>query len=239
MKRIVRAERICFKVGEKLGPAFIEQKVKFNWHMGMSWQVRQRSSLSMHGSIKESDPEAKILEISTKSFDYDLGKALSAFNLIIDGIRVENLFQSSKVFNDGGPYRDLLKVEPSTAKKDPRIQNKETRHLISFECDGKKYPIEPKSFFYDYIYISALNKNKNLLQRVSEYNTFTDIEFNQKIPYSNSKGPFNCQARSCAICVWLLENNLLDDYLKNPEEYIEKIYPRCVKQSSMLNEFGL
>ena len=131
MKRIVRAERICFKVGEKLGPAFIEQKVEFNWHMGMSWQVRQRSSLSMHGSIKESDPEAKILEISTKSFDYDLGKALSAFNLIIDGIRVENLFQSSKVFNDGGPYRDLLKVEPSAAKKDPRIQNKETRHLIS------------------------------------------------------------------------------------------------------------
>ena len=189
--------------------------------MGMSWRVRQRSSLSMHGSIKESDPEAKILEISTKSFDYDLGKALSAFNLIIDGIRVENLFQSSKVFNDGGPYRDLLKVEPSAAKKDPRI------------------PIEPKSFFYDYIYISALNKNKNLLQRVSEYNTFTDIEFNQKIPYSNSKGPFNCQARSCAICVWLLENNLLDDYLKNPEEYIEKIYPRRVKQSSMLDEFGL
>ena len=102
MKNIVRTERIYFKVGEKTGPAYIEQKVEFDWHMGMSWQVRQRSCLSMHEAIKEDNPEAKILEVSTKSFDYDLGKALSAFNLMIDDIRVENLFQSSKVFNDGG-----------------------------------------------------------------------------------------------------------------------------------------
>lgn len=236
MKNTARTERVYFKVNTKPGPAFIEETVEFDWHMGMSWQVRQRSSISMHASIKSKNPEAKILEISTKSLDYELGKALSAFNLTLDGVRVENIFQSSKVFNDGGPYLDLLKMDPSTAKKDPRIQNQKTRYLISFNHNGEKYPIEPKSFFYDYIYISALSKNKNLLEKIREYNTFTDIEFNQKKPYSNSKGPFNCQARSCAICVWLLEHQQLEEYLSNPEKFIKTIYPEQIKQSSLFEE---
>lgn len=43
------------------------------------------------------------------------------------------------------------------------------------------------------------------------------------------KGSFNCQARSCAIYVWFFKYNLLDDYLKNPEKYIEKICPKRIK----------
>jgi len=233
MKTTTRTKRIYFKVGPEPGPAFVEQVIEFDWHMGMSWQVRQRSSLSMHDAIKENEPEAKVLEVSTKSANYALGRALSAFNLMLGGMRVENIFQSSKVFNDGGPYRDLLDVEPSVAKKDLRIQNQKNRRLVSFVFDGRKFPTEPKSFFYDYIYISALNTNKNLLSEVTKYNIFTDIEFNQKTPYSDSRGPFNCQARACAICVWLVRNRVLEDYLKSPEKYIEKIYPGKVGQPSL------
>ena len=233
MNTIVKTERVYFRVGKDSGPAFIEQKIEFDWHMGMSWQVRQRSSLSLHDAIREKESNVAILEVSTKSTDYPLGKALSAFNLALNGIRVENIFQSSKVFNDGGPYLDLLDIEPSSAKKDPRIQNQKTRYLIGFNYGGMDYPKEPKSFFYDYIYIRALSENKDLLKSIIKYDTFTDIEFNQKIPYSDSKGPFNCQARSCAICVWLIKHQLLEDYINNPKDFIEKIYPKQVQQTTL------
>ena len=237
MRNTTKTERIYFKVGTSFGPAFVEQKVEFDWHMGMSWQVRQRSSISMHNSILKDEPDSRILEVSTKSLNYDLGKALSAFNLKLNGTPVENIFQSSKVFNDGGPYVDLLSIEPAAAKKDPRISTKKNlRTLISFEYNGTKYAIEPKSFFYDYIYISALASDVKLSKEIGNYNIFTDIEFNQKKPYSNEKGPFNCQARSCAIYVWLIKNGLLEQYLKNPDSLIKTIYPHSKScQVSLFN----
>ena len=102
-----------------------------------------------------------------------------------------------------------------------------------YRYNGEDISLTPRTLFYDYIYIRALSENKGLLKNILEYNTFTDIEFNQKIPYSDSKGPFNCQARSCAICVWLVQHKLLMDYLDNPECYIEKIYPKQVQQPTL------
>lgn len=236
MNVITKTDRIYFKVGTDIGPAFIERVISFDWHMGMSWRVRQRSSISMHEAIRRHEPNSEILEVSTKSTDYNLGKSLSAFNLMLKGVRVENIFQSSKVFNDGGPYLDLLNVEPSVAKKDPRIQILKSRRLTAFSFAKKIYPVEPKSFFYDYVYISALNENKYLLNDVIKYNIFTDIEFNQKVPYSETKGPFNCQARSCAICVWLIKKGLLDDYLRSPEKLIGRIYPAQARQCELFGE---
>ena len=239
MKSVTTTTRICFFVGESQDNAFVEKNIEFSWYMGMNWQMRQKSSISLHENITKAYPSSKILEVSTKSEDYALGKALSAFNLKKKGIPVENIFQSSKVFNDGGPYLDLLKVDPISAKKDPRISTvKNMRKLISFEYAGKKYPTEPKSFFYDYVYISALSDNKELSEKVLNYTVFTDIEFNQKIPYSTKKGPFNCQARSCAIYVWLKQNNLLEEYLSNPDLLINRIYPHTQSSSNQATLFS-
>ena len=232
MKSVTKTERIYFKVGNINGLAFTECQVEFDWYMGMSWQVRQRSSISMHKSINKNEPGLKILEVSTKSTNYELGKSLSAFNLTLNGIRVENIFQSSKIFNDGGPYVDLLSVDPSIAKKDHRIQigkEQPNRKLIKFKYNNLEMPLEPKSLFYDYIYIRALSQHPNLMDKILEYDIFTDIEFNQKVPYASKKGPFNCQARACAIFVWLNRNNLLDKYIYNPFEFTELIYPPSQK----------
>lgn len=231
MKSVTRTKRVFFAVNKDANsPAFIERAIEFDWYMGMNWQIRLKSSKAMHESILEINPNAKILEVSTKSDNYALGKALSAFNLRINDLPVENFFQASKVFSDGGPYLDLLEMKPSMAKKDTRITNKRGRVLTAFVLDGKKYPTEPKSFFYDYLYISALSQNHSLLDKITEYDTFTDIEFNQKVTYAEEKGPFNCQARACAICVWLMRNRLLNEYLVAPERFIERIYPTKLTQ---------
>ncbi len=238
MKSVTTTTRVCFFVGKSKDGAFVEKSIEFSWYMGMNWQMRQKSSISLHENIVKTHPNSRILEVSTKSEDYALGKALSAFNLKKDGIPIENIFQSSKVFSDGGPYLDLLEIDPASAKKDPRISTaKNIRTLTSFEYAGKKYPTEPKSFFYDYIYISALSDNKTLSEKIINYDVFTDIEFNQKIPYSDKKGPFNCQARSCAIYVWLQQNNLLNKYLENPNSLIEQIYTHSSLSSHQASLF--
>lgn len=125
MSRINKATRPFFCASKRDGQAYIEDEVEFDWHSGMSWQVRQRSSDSMHEAIlqkfSQSDLEpSEILEVSTASHDYEVGQALSAMNLIytdpdtLESYPLENWFQSSKVFiKDGkerGPYRDLLNV---------------------------------------------------------------------------------------------------------------------------------
>lgn len=125
MARINTATRPFFCASKKEGQAFIEDEVEFDWHSGLSWQVRQRSSDAMHEAILEKFSKIdlkpdEILEVSTASHDYEVGQALSAMNLIytdpdtLESHPLENWFQSSKVFiKDGkekGPYRELLNI---------------------------------------------------------------------------------------------------------------------------------
>lgn len=144
MGRINKATRPFFCASRKEGQAFIEDEVSFDWHSGMSWQVRQRSSDAMHEAILEKFSKSnlkadEILEVSTASHDYDVGQALSAMNLIyvdpvtLESHPVENWFQSSKVFmKDGkkrGPYRELLGVRLAKRYINPHPDKKTIEQL--------------------------------------------------------------------------------------------------------------
>ena len=126
------------------GPStFQEQRVTFTWHKGMSWQVRQRSSIAMADTIASLGYDrSRILEVSTKSTNHELGVRLSAYNLMLTqrdtGITrpVENWFQSSKTFTGStildqgqqfGPYTELLDREPVEAKRflNPKLSPKQ------------------------------------------------------------------------------------------------------------------
>ena len=124
-----RAARPYFIATPESRWGFIERDVEFTWHKGMSWQVKQRSSLAMQAEIERLRPAlaGKVLEVSTKSVDYELGCALSAFNLTLrdpetgEEHPLENWFQSSKRWRgaDGqarGPYPELLELKPADAK---------------------------------------------------------------------------------------------------------------------------
>jgi len=198
-------------------PLFKEDNCEFKFYTGFALSQKQMTIKAFHCEILKKYPEAKILEVSRSSKD-QIGVSLSAFNLKFkdkNGVfPVENIFQSSKVFKFGGPYKDLLQVHPREAKRDERL--KKSGPLVAFRLNGEDWRLEPKTLFYDWIYINALNQDEELKKQIIKYDTFTDIEFNP------SKS-FNCQARSVAIFVSLCKKGLLNKYLQNKEKF-EKIY---------------
>ncbi len=172
----------------------LTENFSFEWNPGFAVSQKKKNIKNLHEAIR-----ATSLEISTKS-DVELGRKLSAFNLKLDGITLECVFQAAKVYEHGGPYMDLLSVSPKEAKRDPR---KETSgKLIGFMHNDVMWPLNPRTAFYDYIYVSAaLNTlTEDEKDELMNYNYFTDIEFNP------SKS-INCQARAVAILKLLIIAN--------------------------------
>ena len=213
------AKRPIFIVSEDPNFLFIEKEIEFEWFAGLSVSQKQKSINSLHNSASLSGYD-KILEVSTKS-EHAIGNKLSAFNLsfpMSDGtlIHLESAFQGSKVFENGGPYTDLYSIKPFDVKKDERISKE--HEIKGFKFDGKDWDSEPKTAFYDWLYINAVFKNiennANEYQKILDYNAFTDIEFN---PLKS----INCQARSCAVFVSLYKQNILEIALESKESFLE------------------
>lgn len=189
---------------------------------------RQKSIVSLHQSAKEAAICNHPLEVSSKSLD-ELGVQLSAFNLSCKtekherNFTVETAYQSSKVFTGGGPYRDLLYGSSIAAKKDPRVRG--SGDLIKFLFFGSEWSLEPKTAFYDWVYLNALRKNQWAIDRLDEFDAFTDIEFN---PIKS----VNCQAYSVALFKSLNGRGLLDDALESKEAFLEVTGNRPVSNAS-------
>lgn len=213
-------------------PFVSDKLIEFTWHAGFSVSQKQKSIQELHFAAQALNfttengkpVDFKLLEVSSKSKD-PLGVALSAFNLKFTENKngkifsVENIFQSAKVFENGGPFTDLRSVSPVEAKRDPRL--KESGALKYFQYDRVKWQLEPKTYFYDWIYINALHQNKVLAEQVKAFNAFTDIEF-------NPKKSINCQARSVALYVALDKAGLLEQVIGLGEANI-KAYKKKLK----------
>lgn len=184
---------------------------EFVFNAGFSIVQKQKNIRALHEQIRR-----KALEISTKSLE-ELGIKFSAFNLKLDHIFLENIFQSSKKYEHGGPYKDMLNMAPKDAKRDERHQT--SGKLLSFIYNKEEFPLEPKTFFYDYIYILSVREciPAEEIKKLLKYEYFTDIEF-------NPKKSINCQAKSAAVIkALLLEYGELPDIQKNRKEY-EQFY---------------
>lgn len=204
------AKRPYFMISDTTDKFYKEFSCEFEFYTGFALSQKQKSVKSLHEQILKRYPNRKILEVSRRS-ENPLGIALSAFNLKFLNIDnkeypVECVFQASKVFANGQQYYDLLYKTASEAKTDERLKN--SGPLIKFSLNGNDWELEPKTYFYDFIYISALYRNKEVCKQLLEFDTFTDIEF-------NPQKSFNCQARSVAIAVSLLKNNLIEKYLSD------------------------
>ena len=178
-----------------------EERFLYTFYPGFASVQKQKNIESLRESIALRYPSANVLEVSSKS-ETELGKRLSAFNLMLDGCCVESVFQSSKVFANGEQYDFLLGKSGREVKK--YMKEHASGPLKCFKYQGIEYPLFPKSAFYDYIYIKALLANKDLCEELIKYVFFTDIEFNEK-------KSINCQARTCAIFVSLFKNGKIDN----------------------------
>lgn len=207
------AEKMIFLSSDK--DYYEEEIVEYTYYSGFAVSQKQKSIRSLHDSIKKKYPDKSVLEISTKSESAE-GIKCSAFNLPFYHVElgekrhIENVFQSSKKFEYGGPYHDLLNVSPKDAKGDERLAN--SGQLICFELYGKEWPLFPKTMFYDWIYITALKQNMHLAEQLLQYDIFTDIEFNHK-------RSLNCQARAAAIFVSLCKRGMLEEKTCSPEAF--------------------
>ena len=97
-----------------------ETDISFKWHAGFSVSQKQKSIQEFHSAITKETELTKILEISTKS-ENALGVNASAFNLklsIKNGEKssVESFYQGSKIFEKGGPYTDIYKMNAYESK---------------------------------------------------------------------------------------------------------------------------
>ena len=211
------AKRPVFTPGSVREGLVREVELDFTWHAGFSLQQKQRSIGSLHQAAGDAGI-APVLEISSKS-EQELGRALSAFELILQAssgkhLCVEVAFQGSKVFEQGGPYLDLLEGTGQAARKDERIRG--SGRMVAFEWEGDRYPLEPKTVFYDWLYLCALKQNPDLARGLAKYGGFTDIEF-------NPKRSINCQAKSAALWVGLVGRNIESRALENFGSFLATI----------------
>jgi hypothetical protein len=213
------AKRIIFLPSKDMASSlFREELVDFEWVPGMAISQAKKSVRNLHAAAKEQLHISKILEISTRS-EESLGLSLSAFNLGIpydnEIFSVESVYQSSKVFENGGPYSDLVSASSMDAKQDSRLKN--SGALTGFNFKGQEWPLTSSPNFYDFLYIKGLVFNK-VLPLIAEFQAFTDIAFSQStVEYKKGKS-YNCQARSAAIFVTLmrhLDEDALLEMLQN------------------------
>ncbi len=128
---------------------------------------------------------------------------------------VECAYQGSKVFENGGPYHDLYSVSSREAKTDDRLRN--SGDLIAFNFCGEDFPTEPKTAFYDWLYMNALSQREtNLVKKLEGFQGFSDIVF-------NPNRSLNCQARA-ALFVALSKKDLINEQiLQDKDRYLALI----------------
>lgn len=202
------------------------EDVSFTWHAGLAVSQKQKSIAALHEAAFKQFGLSPVLEVSSKSTE-KLGIELSAFNLDIyhpavkQHVSVECAFQAAKVYQNGGPYLDLLEGTSLNAKRDSRLRT--SGPLIAFQFDGKEWPIEPQTAFYDWLYIQALRHNPDLSVETSKYQAFTDIEF-------NPQRSINCQAYSVALYIALAKREILEHAISSPQDFL-----KCISSVAVSN----
>jgi hypothetical protein len=201
-----------------------EVSISFIWQKGMAPSQKRKNVVALHEAAAKRG-FTPLLEVSTKS-EERLGQRLSAFNLKVQldeigPIPLESAYQGSKVFEHGGPFRDLYKADSRDAKRDLRLRG--SGGLVGFRFEGADFPVVPKTAFYDWLYIRALYPHREFLLRLREFAGFTDIEF-------NPEKSLNCQARACATFVSLQTKGLLEAALRSPKAFMGILLPDSVVQ---------
>jgi hypothetical protein len=120
-------------------------------------------------------------------------------------------------------------MEPRDAKKDPRL--KESGKLIGFEFDGTDWPLEPKTAFYDWLYACSLHPHRDWIKKLSFHDGFSDIEFN---PYRS----INCQARSIALFLSLMKREELDDAIRTPASFLQRLQTSSYRPQLRPDDFA-
>ncbi len=170
---------------------------------------------AVHKEFKKMYPDLpKPLEVSTATYQKPQGLWLSASHLKknVDGksYPFESVIEGCKKFEHGGPYKQLYKLPPSKAKRDPRVKFRGMQLWYIFATEHEEIVMLPElsEIFYNYMYIKAILENGPSNIEALGYETFTDIF------YDPEKGG-DTPARAAAQLIGLLrmhEQNCLVEF---------------------------
>ena len=82
---------------------------------------------------------------------------------------------------------------------------------------SRAFPLESRTFFYDWLYVGALAGRPELVNELEHYTAFTDIEF-------NPKRSINCQAHSVALFQGLRAADAVDRALESADAFLRVCY---------------
>jgi hypothetical protein len=226
------AERPIFVPNPDSDELVKEVFLQLVWSPGFALVQKEKNIEALHRAA-EAAGYHNILEVSTKS-EHKRGQHLSAFHLQVKTRRLgevplESVFQGSKVFQKGGPFVDLYEMEPRDAKKDVRL--KESGNLIGFEFEGTDWPLEPKTAFYDWLYVGSLYPHRDWIQKLAFHDGFSDIEFN---PFRS----INCQARSIALFLSLMKRKDLDNVIESSASFLQALQNSSYRPQLRSDDFA-
>lgn len=222
------ATRPVFMVSTENAKHFCIVNTVFEFVGCFSPSKTKQSIESLHNSFLRLNPSKKVLEVSSRS-NSNLGLKLSAHNLMLSTknkniFALDSIFYASQVFQNGGPYLDLLNKDVSVAKHDKRLVK--SGDLVGFKFFHLSFDVEYINAFFNYLYISTLHKikeNRIFADELMQYDAFTDIEYNV--------GSYS-EAEACTLYVALRNKGLIEKALLSKENFIKIVYKDVAKESS-------
>lgn len=217
----VRIVYVPLNEGEAL---VAECPIEFKWVPGQAISRQRMSRQSLHEAAIAAGFPTPILDISTYS-GAELGVALTAFNLPSKwGVPLECVYQSSKVFEHGGPFLDLRHSDPSKAKRDPRLQG--SGPLVGYELDGERWPPTPPSYFYAWLYLNALVAQPQMAEHLTAFGSFTDLGYAPKNQYDEP----TCSAEAAVLYAALSRRGTADKVLSSRKALLALLKtPWCLR----------
>lgn len=207
-----------------------EHSIEFDW-VSSEWNkedmteniaIFKENTEALEEKTKELFPELNIIDISPYSSS-EIGVALDGINLELivkdKKMKVESIYEGSKVFERSGPYQQLYMKPPRVARYDRRVYRRKDRKIITgFQFFGKYFFQTPQHYYYNWLYCNILHQHQSLVEQVTEYDGFTDSTKQPKRSKTSS-------AEALAIYMSMYHGGVIEDALESPERFFEYYNP--------------
>ena len=109
-------------------------------------------------------------------------------------------------------HRSFLAAHPGA-----RMPEVSGRSPLILGAELSVFRLEPRTFLYDWLYVSALAGRPGLIDEVESYTAFTDIEF-------SPKRSINCRARSVSLFQGLRVAGVAGRALESADDFLRVCY---------------
>ena len=196
----------------------LRQVTRYEWFAGGNTDLEEKQNRvkSLHNNFNLYRPDFKLLEISSIS-PQPLGVQVSGLRLRDSkGNLIEGVYKGS-IDYEGGQLEDLYYVE--TAREALTDKRGHELGLFShYNLYGKRVPTEPITLMRYWLWCDAVYSQKNLLERVLEYNGFTTY-FSRP-----SRDYFGTYPEAASLLVALNTRGTVDEAMKNIESFALHAY---------------